>query len=123
MFTRSSLALAALAVAAGTATAAAPTPTMRISRISVRFGQPLVVSGRHWPARKGCPRRVTLRLSGGQQRFTIGRAQVSRAGRWSFRYVPRAAKVRAFRWGLTAGERCRSPRLLTSAFTHVRIHA
>lgn len=124
MPTRSSiaLALAALFLSAAADGAAAPVPTVRIARVSVKFGHPVVVTGKHWPARKGCPRRVDILLSSPQRRFVAGHAKVAKNGSWTFRYKQKDLGIGAFTWRLGARERCAGSTIRTTGTIRITIH-
>jgi hypothetical protein len=108
--TRPLLAVLALLLAASAATpaAAASGPRVTAAPSSVRFGHTLTVQGRGWPVIEFCSRTVRISLASDQNAFRIGTRRVRASGRFTFRYVPRRARVGAGRWRVVARMHCES---------------
>ena len=88
--------------------AGATSPRLTLRPNPVSFGEELVVRGRNWPRIEFCRRKVRLSLRSDQNALPIGKAPVSRRGRFTFRYPVSASNVGRGRWTLRAKLPCES---------------
>jgi hypothetical protein len=100
--------ISALAIAAALPAAAEARQRIVATPPIVPFGKTLTVRGSGWPVIEFCRRRVRITLRTSQQLFPIGTARVKDNGHFTFKYVPRRAKVGAGDWIVTARMRCES---------------
>ena len=92
---RSTIAVIALAAALALPCSAAAKEKLTASPTTVAFGKTLTLRGTGWPVIEFCKRQVTLLLKTSQNSFRIGTVRTRTSGRFTFRWVPRRARVGA----------------------------
>ncbi len=105
---RNIVVLAALAAVLALPGTAAAKEKLTASPTTVSFGETLVLRGTGWPVIEFCRRQVTLSLKSSQNSFRIGTVRTRPNGRFSFRWLPRRARVGAGSWLAVARMRCES---------------
>jgi hypothetical protein len=105
---RKSLLILPLSVAVAGAADAAPNPSMRVAPSEIAQGNSFTATGTHWPVIEFCEREIRFSLHSAQNAFRIGKAKVTRRGKFNFTYVVKASKVGKGKWTLQAKQRCES---------------